>query len=137
MLLQGVEEIGLVFIGIHTFEHSHRAVGVTGNAGVVPGGDVVCTQFQRQIEEGFELDFLVAHDVGVGGTPGAVFIQKIGEHPIPIFAGEIAGMQLDTQLVGNRLRIGKVNGSGTVVLGVVFLPIFHEQTFDLIALFQQ
>ena len=46
-------------------------------------------------------------------------------------------MQLDTDPLAYGLGVGQVIHGGAVFGAVVFLPVLHEQAFDLIALFQQ
>ena len=101
---------------------------------VVAGGDAARAQHLCMIEEGFELDFTVTHDIRIGGTSGAILVQKIFEHVIPVFAGEIDRVQADAERIADLLSIRQVFARGTVFRGIVFLPVLHEQAFDLVAL---
>ena len=86
------------------------------------------------IQERLELDFAVAHDVGIRGTSDSVFIQKMLEYIIPVLAREINRVQFYAETFANLLRISKIDACRTVFLGVVFLPVFHEQAFDPVSL---
>ncbi len=49
------------------------------------GGDSIGPEGQGMIEKRLELDLLVAQHIRVGCAPGLVFVQKILEHPVPVF----------------------------------------------------
>ena len=133
---EGVEEVALILVAVQAAQHAGLLVKVA--AYVVAGGDVVGAQiFGGKLEESLELDFLVAQDIGIGGTPGLVFRQKMLEHVVPVFGGKVDGMQLDAELVAHRLSVPQIFGGRAELVGVVFFPVFHEQAFNLIALLLQ
>src|SRR3546814_16698417 len=62
---------------------------------VVAGGDALGAQVARGVEEMLELDLAVAQHVRVGRAPGRVLGQEVGEHAVPVLAGEIAEVDRD------------------------------------------
>jgi len=106
-------------------------------ARVMAGGDALCTERQGVVEEGAELDFLVAQHIRIGCAPGAVFGQKMFEDTIPILAGEIHRMQGDAEPRADSLCVTQVFRSRTVAVGIVLIPVLHEQALHMLALFVQ
>src|SRR5690606_7900101 len=101
------------------------------------GGDQVGAEHQGIVEERLELDFAVAEDIRVGRTSGLVLGEEVLEDVVPVFGGEIGGVQLDADPVADGLRVGEIFLGGAVLGTVVFLPVLHEQAFYLIPLFEQ
>ena len=101
------------------------------------GGDQVGAEAQGIVEEGFELDLAVTQDVRVRCAPGLVFGQEVLEHVVPVFCGEVDGVQLDADAIANGLGVGQVVHGGAVLGAVVFVPVLHEQAFDLVTLLHQ
>lgn len=56
------------------------------------------------------------------------------EYAIPVFGGEAGSVQLDADNIRNRLGICEVGHGGAVFGTVIFVPVLHEQAFDLIPL---
>jgi len=92
-------------------------------------GNIISTQVEGMLQKGLELDLPVAQYVWIRRTPGSIFLQKIGENPVPVFARKIDRMQSDAQLIRDRLGISKVLSCSTVVFLIIFFPVFHEQRF--------
>ncbi len=46
-------------------------------------------------------------------------------------------MQWYAEPIANLLRIGEIDAGRAILLGIVFLPVLHEQSFDLVTLLQQ
>lgn len=92
------------------------------------GGDQVGTQRQGVVEERLELDFAVAEDVRVGRAAGLVLLEEVLEHVVPVFGGEVGGVQLDADAVAHGLASAVFTG-GAVFGAVVFFPVLHEQPF--------
>ena len=59
------------------------------------------------------------------------------EHIIPVFSSKVRRVQLDAQLVTDRLGVSQIIHGGAIFCAVVFVPVLHEQAFNLIALLQQ
>ena len=50
--------------------------------------------------EGFEFDFAVTQDVGIGRATGLIFLDEVFEHLVPVFRGKIDRFQFDAKFVG-------------------------------------
>ncbi len=98
------------------------------------GGDAPRAQHLRMVEKCLELDFTVAHNVGVRCTTTAVLAQEMLEYVVPVLARKIDRVQAYAESLADLLRVGEVDARRTVFPGIVFLPIFHEQAFDLVSL---
>lgn len=132
----GVQEVALVLVGVQALEQFAAPVHIAA-AHVMAGGDQVGAQHQGIVQERLELDFPVAEDVGVRGTPGLVFGQEVLEHVVPVLGGEVGGVQVDAQPVAHGLGVRQVFPRGAVLGAVVLFPVLHEQAFDLVALLLQ
>ena len=60
------------------------------------------------VEERFELDLCIAQDVRVGRSSGLVFTQKLREHTVLVFRGEIDVFDFDAYDICNRRCIDKI-----------------------------
>src|SRR3546814_145383 len=94
---------------------------------VVAGGGALGAQCAGGVEEMLGLDLAVAQHVRVGRAPGRVLGQEVGEHAVPVLAGEIAEGDRDAEPAADG------NGVAAVVLGpavaaAVVGPVLHEQT---------
>ena len=72
------------------------------------GGDAIRAKLDGVVEKCLEFDFRVAQDVGVRCAPSLVFAQKITEHALPVFRGEIHRFDGDADIVGHRHGIQEV-----------------------------
>ena len=93
---------------------------------IVAGGDKVRAQPPGVIEKGFKLDFRVAQDVRVRGPPRPVLVEKIVEHPLLIFGGEIDLVQRDIECFGHRPRILQILGNRAIPDLEGIFPVLHE-----------
>ncbi len=135
-LVESVQKITLILIRVAALEQVLLIVARL-TPDIVAGGDPLGAQSTGVVEESPELDFGVAQDVRVGGSAATVFVQKIAEHPFPIFGGEADLMQGNAQRVANRACVLQILGGGTVTGFVGILPIFHEHAMHIVALFDQ
>jgi len=86
------------------------------------------------IEKGAELDLAIAEDVRVGRAAGAVFLKEMGEHPVPVFPGEADEVERDLQPVADGHGVDHVLPGRAELVGVVALPVLHEQALDRVTL---
>src|SRR5690606_20701532 len=84
----GAEKVALVLGAMARLEQP-RARGARRQARVMAGGDALGAERERVLEERLELDLAVAQHVGIRGAPGAVLVQKMTEHPLPVLGGEV------------------------------------------------
>ena len=124
-----VEEVGLVFVGVG----GEAEVGAVG-AGVMTGGDVIGASGEGALIEELELDFLVAHNVGIGGAAAAELIQHIIHDFLLVGLLKIPHLKIQVKLDGDTLGVGEIFGPGTMHPGEVFGPVFHINTGDVVAL---
>ena len=125
MLIQRVEKIGLILVVIEAAQQFDHAVAFA-RAYVMTGGNAPRAKHLCVVEESLELDFTVAHDIGIGRAPDTVFVQKIFEHIVPVLTGKVDCVQPDAKAVANLLGVGEINGGRAIFSGIVFLPILHE-----------
>ena len=53
------------------------------------GRNPLCAQHPGMIQKGFKFYFPVTHDIRIWRTPGAILVQEILEHIVPVLAGKI------------------------------------------------
>jgi hypothetical protein len=87
------------------------------NACIVSRGDVFGSQFAGGVQQGCELDPLVAQNARVWGATGAVFRSERLDHIALELAGAVESDEPDTELPANRLNIGNA-AFGLVPTGV-------------------
>ena len=138
ILVQPVQEVALVLVGVRAAQQLHPAVRPDAVAGVVAGGDALGPQRQGVVQEGLELDLGVAEDVGVRREAGLVGLQEQAEDPLAVVGSEVDGLQVDADHVGHAGRVQPVLARRAVLAVIVVFPVLHEQAGDLPArLFQQ
>ncbi len=86
------------------------------------------------IEERAELDLAVAEDVGVRRASRLVLAQEVRENALAILGGEVHRFELDPDDVGDGCGVDQVGARRAVLVGVVVLPVLHEQADDVEAL---
>jgi hypothetical protein len=99
------------------------------------GGQPLCAEAPRMGQTDAELDLAVAEHVGVRRATSALLGEKIREHLTAILVREIHLVQGDAELAADGACVLEVLCDGAV--GVVLVPIRHEQTFDLVTLLTQ
>ena len=57
----------------------------------------------------------------------------MSEHPLPVLAREVHGLDLDADDVGHGGRVDQVLARGAVRVGIVVFPVLHEQADDFVA----
>jgi hypothetical protein len=104
---------------------------------VVAGGDAIRAERQRVVEKGPELDLRVAQHVGVGRAAGPVVAEKSVEHALLVLGGEIDDVDIHADGVGDGDGRDQVLPRRAVVVGVVVLPVLHEEAGNLVPLLLQ
>jgi len=61
----------------------------------------------------------------------------VAEDLVPVFGGEVGGVQFDAELIGHLPGIGQVLFRRAVFGAVILLPVLHEQSDHLVALLLQ
>ena len=67
------EEIGLILIVIRPSQHVDGSISISRNLGIVTSGNIIGSQTHSVIQKGLELDFFVAHDIGIGRATDPIF----------------------------------------------------------------
>ena len=130
LLRQLMQEIGLVLRPVERLQELDARAGAA-RPRVVAGGDVIGAERARMVEERAELDLAVAEHVGVRRAAGRVLAQEAREHALAVFGGEVDRLELDADDVGHRRGVDEVGARRAVVVGVVVLPVLHEQADDV------
>jgi len=137
LLGQAMQEVRLVLGAVDGLEKLDLAVRGAPQARVVARGDAVGAERQRMVEERAELDLAVAEDVRVRRAPGLVVAQEQREHALAVFGGEVDRLEIDADDVRDRGRVDQVLAGRAVFVGIVLLPVLHEEADDLVALLLQ
>src|SRR3546814_6956847 len=130
-LAQLVQEVALVLARVARAQQAPVPV-VPVDPGVVAGGDALGAQVARGVEEVLELDLAVAQYVRVGRASGRVLGQEVGEHAVPVLAGEIAEVERDAEPAADGHGVAAVV-LGPAVAAAVVGPVLHEPTRDRLA----
>ena len=72
------------------------------------GGDGVEAQGEGALEQGVELDALVAAHAGVGGATGAVLVEEVGHDALLELLGQVPHVEGDPQDLGGPAGVGGV-----------------------------
>ena len=132
-LSEAVQEITLVFGSVFRLQQLIKAIALP-NLRVVAGGDAIGPEFQRVIEERAKLDFGIAQNVGIRRAAGAILRQEIIENTFLVLGREVDGFDVDADPLGNGDGIDQVLAGGAMLVGVVVLPVLHEQPEDVVPL---
>src|SRR5215471_10980268 len=83
-----VQKVGLILARVDRPQQLHMLV-VAAQPPVVPGSYGFRAERARVIKKRLELDLVVAENVWVGRSAGAVFFEEVREHAVPVLAREI------------------------------------------------
>ena len=73
------------------------------------GSDFFCAQPHGVVQEGLELDFGVAQDVGVGRSAALVFAQKLGKDAVFVFGGKVDVLDFNAEHIGDRRGVQEID----------------------------
>ena len=82
-------------------------------------------------QKGFEFDFTVTQDVGVGCSACPVLTEKLLKDIFPVFSGKIAGMKQETHGFCDSPRIRGILGCRALAKSIIFLPVLHEHASNI------
>ena len=114
-----------------------RTRSVEEHAGIVPRCDVIGASLEGLAREDSELHLLVAHDVRVGRETARVAIDQVVDHVTLVLLLVIPDLEVDTQLHGHALGIGKVLGPGALEPRQIDRPVAHVHARDVKATFDE
>ena len=132
----GLQEIALVLVAVHALAQLERRTEFAAT-GVVAGGDGVEAQHGRVVEEQLELDLAVAQHVRIRRVSAPIVVEEAREDVVPVFGGEVGGVQANAEHVAHRLGVLVVDFGSAVLGAVVLFPVLHEQADHVEALFEQ
>ena len=129
-----MQEVGLVFGGVDSFVQL-RAARAIDALRVMPGGQALGTQAPGMGQTDAELDLAIAQHIGVWRAASALLGEEVREHLPAILGREIDLVQGDAELTTDGAGVLEVLCDGAV--GVILVPIRHEQAFDVVTLLPQ
>ena len=104
----------------------------------MPGRNLLRTDIHTKIQKSLKFDLLIAQNIRVRRPPGLVFLEEEGKHPFPVFPRKIDRIIGDADLVADAADILKILICCTHAVFILFVPVFHKNAHDIIALlFQQ
>src|SRR5690348_8887934 len=131
LLAQGMQEIALV-LGVVDRAQQAVVAFMKVHAGVVSCGDFLGAQRVGLVQKGLELDLAIAQNIGIGRAPGAVFGEEMREYAVPVSRREVACMERYAEPAAHRHGILAVGIGGAGPGTIIFLPVLHEQTLDVV-----
>ena len=128
------EEIGLIFIGVGSFEN-HGPRRAIFESSIVAGRDGVEAVGQGIVEKNSEFDLAIAHDIRVWCNPGFVAIEQVIDDPLAVVFHQVHHAERDVEGIGYCLGVLDILLPGTVAEDIVLVdPILHVSAFNGIAL---
>ena len=115
----------------------NNALLIGFNLRIVPHCNVIRIQLLGIIQKCFELDFLVAHHVRVWCAPSFVLVKEVLKNAIPVFLFEINRIIRNAYLTSHLSNILIVRGGRTNTIFISVIPVFHEDTDNIISLLLQ
>ncbi len=112
----------------------HSSVIITLDLSIMPHRNIVSIQFHRIVQKSLEFDFFIAHDVRIGRSAVTIFIQKIREDTVPVLFFKVDRIIRDADLVSNLGNVLIIFSHRTNAAVFFLVPVFHEDTDDVIAL---
>src|SRR5574344_1674250 len=102
---------------------------------IVPGCNVICAYFLCVLQKWSKLYFSVAQNIWVWRSSFFVFFQKVRKNSVPIFFGIINRKIGNSNFVTNKPNIFVICLSGAMPIWVLFFPIFHKKSNNIVTLF--
>ena len=100
LLVEHAEDVGLVLGVVGGAVHLDQPVGAGAQLRVVPGRHRVEAQGERPVEDGGELDLLVAPQARVGRAPGGVLVHEVLHDVLVEAVGQVPDVERDADDVG-------------------------------------
>ena len=103
----------------------------------MPGSHKIGAQLSRPFEKRAEFYLPVTQHVRIGRAAFSVILEKTRKHTFHILFRKIYGIIWNAQRRTYASDVGIVVFSGTSAVFVLFFPIAHEQSYNIIPLFLQ
>ena len=104
------------------------------------GGDKICAELVRAINEPSELQILIAHHARIRRAAGFIFVGEVLDDVFLEFRRLVNEVIRDVKLVADGARVGDGLRAAALVLGAVHAilrPELERDADDLVALLQQ
>ncbi len=133
--LAGVERMQEVTLVLGRIQSAQQTIAGS-DARVVTGGKSVGAETPCIGQANAELHLAIAQHIGVRRPAGLQLGQEMREHARAILGGKTDLVQRYVELRADPPRILKIRGTGAITV-FVFLPVRHEQGFDVLARIEQ
>ena len=133
-LSETVKKVALVFARINAAQQLHAIICMS-HACIVTRSDEIGAHGHGVVKEGSKFNFGIAEDIGIRRPSCAVFAQKVGEDALAVFLGKVDSFNIDSDNICDGACIDEILARGAVFAVIVILPIFHEESDDVVALF--
>ena len=127
------EEIRLILVRIRSTLEIKPAVRLLDPC-IMSHGDIVSIELERIIKKSIELDLLITHHIRVWSPSGPVLLQEITEHPVPVLLFKVYSIIWNSKLSRNSCNILVILGGSTYACLILLIPVFHENTYNIISL---
>ena len=124
------QKVGLVLLRIASLQEQYGTSRTATETGVMTGRNEIGTALDRELQKSLELDLRIAQDVRVRRSAEPVFLQKVGENPLPVFLGKADRVIWDADLVRDSSNVLKIAFCGAYAERVLLIPVFHKNPRD-------
>ena len=131
LLGEHAEHVGLVLAHVHGAVHRDQPVLAGLELRVVAGRDRVEAERHGPVEDGGELDLLVAAQAGVRGAAGGVLGHEVLDHVLVEPVAHVPDVERDADHVGGPAGVvGVLDGAAAAGTGAVALRVAGERQVD-------
>jgi hypothetical protein len=136
VLVELAQEIALVLARVHPRQQTVGAVRSLLPAAVVAGGHAIGPQTGGGLQEGIELDFPIAEDIGIGRAAAGIFIEHVIHHAGPVLLAQVHEIERNADFAGHHLGHEAVFFPLAVTVQGPFrvVPVLHEHGKNIVAL---
>ena len=136
VLVELAQEIALVLARVHPRQQTVGAVRSLLPAAVVAGGHAIGPQTGGGLQEGVELDFPIAEDIGIGRAAAGIFIEHVIHHAGPVLLAQVHEIERNADFAGHHLGHEAVFFPLAVTMQGPFriVPVLHEHGKNIVAL---
>ena len=130
--IQRVQKIALVLVPVD----SAQEPAARADARIVAGREAFRAEPPGVLEADAELDLAIAEDVRIRRPPGLELGKEAGKHALAVLRLETRPVQRNAELPAHTLRVLEV-GRRRAVAVVVFSPVRHEESLDVVSRVQE
>ncbi len=130
LCMHHIQEITLILPRVHTPEQPAFPVG----SDKMPRGHAVSAQLHGKIQKSLELDFPVTQHIRIRRSACLVFLEKIAEHPVPVFPGKVDRIVGNADQITHRAHVRPVFLCTAHPVFVGLFPVLHKHADDVVSL---